>query len=110
MAALPAGATTKQIAQAACRKDNLADLQCADVLLLALTPASYSSNNTADTPGRRAFISPAQVRAAFGVRFWNVMRVVERQWSNNTADTPGRRALISPAQVGAWQGSNKAAC
>jgi hypothetical protein len=32
------------------------------VLLLALTPAAYSSNNTADTPDRRAYISPPQVR------------------------------------------------
>uniref|UniRef100_A0A383VBJ7 Peptidase C1A papain C-terminal domain-containing protein n=1 Tax=Tetradesmus obliquus TaxID=3088 RepID=A0A383VBJ7_TETOB len=29
-------------------------------MLLVLTPANYSSNNTRDTPGRRAFISPAQ--------------------------------------------------
>jgi hypothetical protein len=51
-----------QIARAACGKDSITDPECADVLLLALTPAAYSSNNTADTPGRRAFISPAQVR------------------------------------------------
>ncbi|WIA34729.1 hypothetical protein OEZ86_013039 [Tetradesmus obliquus] len=36
---------------------------CADVLLLVLTPPTYSSNNTADTPGGRAFISPAQDQA-----------------------------------------------
>jgi hypothetical protein len=35
--------------------------ECIDVLLLALTPANYSSNSTADTPRRHAFISPAQV-------------------------------------------------
>jgi hypothetical protein len=50
------------MAKAACGKDQLSDPACSDVLLLALTPAAYSSNNTAHTPGRRAFISPAQVR------------------------------------------------
>jgi hypothetical protein len=50
--------------------DSITDPECADVLLLALTPAAYSSNNTADTPGRRAFISPAQVgqEARFNAR------------------------------------------
>jgi hypothetical protein len=56
-----------QIAQAACGRDSITDAECADVLLLALTPAAYSSNNTADTPGRRAFISPAQVRQEAGL-------------------------------------------
>jgi hypothetical protein len=31
-------------------------------LLLVLTPPAYSSNDTADTPDGRAFISPAQDR------------------------------------------------
>jgi hypothetical protein len=60
---LGAGATLQEIAREACGKDDITDAQCVDVLLLLLTPASYSSNNTADTPGRRAFISPAQVGA-----------------------------------------------
>jgi hypothetical protein len=59
---LGAAANTTQIAQTACGKDSIVDPDCADVLLQALPPAAYSSNNTADTPGRRAFISPAQVR------------------------------------------------
>uniref|UniRef100_A0A383WDS0 Uncharacterized protein n=1 Tax=Tetradesmus obliquus TaxID=3088 RepID=A0A383WDS0_TETOB len=65
---LGAGANTEQIAKAACGKlniygtDGVPDVECIDVLLLALTPDAYSSNNTADTPGARAFISPAQVR------------------------------------------------
>jgi hypothetical protein len=59
---LGAGANLTQVAQAACGKDSATDPGCADVLLLALTPASYSSNNTADTFGQRAFISPAQVQ------------------------------------------------
>jgi hypothetical protein len=58
---MKAGATPQQIAQAVCRKDDLTDPACADALLLGLTPSAYSSNSTADTPGRRAFISPAQV-------------------------------------------------
>jgi hypothetical protein len=37
------------------------DARCEDVLLLALTPPAYNSNDTADTPGNRA-VSPAQVR------------------------------------------------
>jgi hypothetical protein len=36
--------------------------ECFDRLLMAVLPASYSSNNTKDTGGY-AFISPAQVRA-----------------------------------------------
>jgi hypothetical protein len=44
--------------------ESLANPSCSDMLLLALTPGKYSSNNTADTPGRRAFISPAQVGAS----------------------------------------------
>jgi hypothetical protein len=55
-------ANTEQIARAACGKADVADPQCIDVLLLLLTPDAYNSNNTADTPGGRAFISPAQVR------------------------------------------------
>jgi hypothetical protein len=50
-----------QIAREACKKDDIKDPSCTDVLLLLLTPESYSSNNTADTPNRRAFISPSQV-------------------------------------------------
>ncbi|WIA24084.1 hypothetical protein OEZ85_013692 [Tetradesmus obliquus] len=63
---LGAGANTEQIAKAACGKlniygtDGVPDVECIDVLLLALTPDAYSSNNTADTPGGQAFISPAQ--------------------------------------------------
>jgi hypothetical protein len=56
-----------QIAREACGKDSITDPACTDVLLLTLTPAAYSSNNTADTPGRRAFISPAQVRQEAGL-------------------------------------------
>jgi hypothetical protein len=52
-----------QIARAACGKADVADPQCINTLLLLLTPDAYSSNNTADTPGGRAFISPAQVTA-----------------------------------------------
>jgi hypothetical protein len=52
----------RQLAQRLCRRDDITGPICADALLLALTPAFYSSNNTADTPGRRAFISPAQVK------------------------------------------------
>lgn len=51
---------TEEIARAACNNTNVMDSQCIDVLLLLLTPEAYSSNKTADTPGRRAFISPAQ--------------------------------------------------
>lgn len=59
---LGAGANTTQIARAACGKDNVTeDPACSDVLLLALTPDAYNSNNTADTPGGLALISPAQV-------------------------------------------------
>jgi hypothetical protein len=61
LANLGARASPTQIARTACNKTNILDAACIDVLLLALTPAAYSSNNTADTPGRRAFISPAQV-------------------------------------------------
>jgi hypothetical protein len=65
-----------QIAQAACNKPDVTDPECADVLLLALTPAAYSSNNTADTPGRRAYISPAQVRLHFDLV--NLIRLNQR--------------------------------
>lgn len=58
---LGAGSNATQIARAACSKDNILDSECIDVLLLALTPSSYSSNDTRDTPGRRSCISPAQV-------------------------------------------------
>ncbi|WIA16006.1 hypothetical protein OEZ85_012739 [Tetradesmus obliquus] len=54
------GATPQQIAQSVCCANDLADESCRDPLLLALTPAAYSSNNTAHTPRGRAFISPAQ--------------------------------------------------
>jgi hypothetical protein len=63
IASLGAGVNTTRLAQAACGKDNVADPQCVDTLLLALTPSSYSANNTAETPGRVALISPAQVLA-----------------------------------------------
>jgi hypothetical protein len=62
VANLGAAANITQIAQEDCGKDSITDPECADVLLLALMPAAYSSNNTADTPSRRAFISPIQVR------------------------------------------------
>jgi hypothetical protein len=62
VATLGAAANTTEVAQKACGKDIITDPECADVLLLALTPSSYSSNSTTDTPGRRAFISTAQVR------------------------------------------------
>lgn len=58
---LGAGTNSTQIARAACNTTNVMDPQCTEVLLLALTPPSYSSNNTRDTTLRRAFISPAQV-------------------------------------------------
>jgi hypothetical protein len=57
--------TPEQLAaalQASCARAGIADTSCEDVLLLALTPSAYSSNDTADTPGSQAFISPAQVR------------------------------------------------
>lgn len=53
----------QQTLQASCTAEDMAASGCADVLLLVLTPPTYSSNNTADTPGGRAFISPAQVRS-----------------------------------------------
>jgi hypothetical protein len=56
---LGAGVNTTRLAQAACGKDNIADPQCVDALLLALTPSSYSSNDTAVTRGSLALISPA---------------------------------------------------
>jgi hypothetical protein len=57
------GASTEaEVAQAVCGQDAIAGADCLNLLLLGLTPAAYSSNNTADTPRRRAFISPAQVR------------------------------------------------
>jgi hypothetical protein len=56
------GASPEQVARAVCGKNDLSGQNCTDPLLLALTPSSYSSNSTADTPGGRAFISPAQVR------------------------------------------------
>jgi hypothetical protein len=62
VANLGAGVNITELAQAACNTPNIADPSYEDVLLLALTPARYSSNSTADTSGRRAFISPAQVR------------------------------------------------
>lgn len=40
---LGAGSNATQIARAACSKDNILDSECIDVLLLALTPSSYSS-------------------------------------------------------------------
>jgi hypothetical protein len=62
VANLGAGANLTQLAQAACGKVDVTDPNCAEVLLLLLlTPAAYSANSTADTPGRRAYISPAQV-------------------------------------------------
>uniref|UniRef100_A0A383W290 Peptidase C1A papain C-terminal domain-containing protein n=1 Tax=Tetradesmus obliquus TaxID=3088 RepID=A0A383W290_TETOB len=57
---LGAGTNATQIARAACSSDDILDPECIDVLLLALTPSSYSSNETRDTPGRRSFIGPAQ--------------------------------------------------
>lgn len=60
---LGASTNATQIIRAACNTSNILDSACIDVLLLALTPPSYSSNNTLDTPLRRAFISPAQVSA-----------------------------------------------
>jgi hypothetical protein len=60
---LGAGATLQEIVREACGNEDITNAECVDVLLLLLTPASYSSNNTADTPGRRAFVSPAQVGA-----------------------------------------------
>jgi hypothetical protein len=50
----------KVLAQNACETDSIEDPECYDALLLALTPSAYSSNNTEDTPGGRAFISPAR--------------------------------------------------
>jgi hypothetical protein len=52
--------TDKELSLAACGSDNVEDPKCLDIVLQALTPAAYSSNNSADTPGGRAFISPAQ--------------------------------------------------
>jgi hypothetical protein len=61
---LGAGSNATQIAQVACDSTNILDEKCTDVLLLALTPTSYSSNSSADTHGRRFLISPAQVSSA----------------------------------------------
>jgi hypothetical protein len=59
------GASTEtEVAQRVCGLDAIGGADCLNLLLLGLTPGAYSSNNTADTPGRRAFISPAQVRFA----------------------------------------------
>jgi hypothetical protein len=55
-------ATEAEVAQKVCGQATIAGADCLNWLLLGLTPAAYSSNNTADTPGRRAFISPAQVQ------------------------------------------------
>lgn len=52
--------TEAEVAQAVCGQDAISGADCLSWLLLGLTPAAYSSNNTADTPRRRAFISPAQ--------------------------------------------------
>ncbi|KAF6257657.1 hypothetical protein COO60DRAFT_1695321 [Scenedesmus sp. NREL 46B-D3] len=60
LGAKAAAVSAEQVARAACGKTNIRDPECFDVLLLMLTPPSYSSNATADTPGSRAFISPAQ--------------------------------------------------
>jgi hypothetical protein len=60
------GVTTEQLMQelrASCAAADVSAESCEDALLLVLTPESYSSNNTADTPGGNAFISPAQVGA-----------------------------------------------
>jgi hypothetical protein len=56
----PNAVSKTELALAACDSSNIGP-ECADVLLLALTPASYSSNSTADTPGGHALISPAEV-------------------------------------------------
>jgi hypothetical protein len=61
---LGARANLTRIAQAACGKLGLGRPACVDVMLLSLTPAAYSSNNTLDTPASLALISPAQVRGA----------------------------------------------
>lgn len=61
LANLGAGMNTSQIAHEACNTTDILERDCIDVLLLSLTPAAYSSNNTADTPGGLALISPAQV-------------------------------------------------
>jgi C1A family cysteine protease len=52
--------TDQQLSVQGCGTAVVTDPDCFNVLLLVLTPASYSSNNTKDTPGRLAFISPAQ--------------------------------------------------
>jgi C1A family cysteine protease len=52
--------TDQQLSLQGCNTDSVESKDCLDVLLLALTPSSYSSNNTRDTPSRRALISPAQ--------------------------------------------------
>jgi hypothetical protein len=103
-----------QIAQEACNTTDILDPDCIDVLLLALTPAAYSSNNTADTPGRLALISPAQVGSMeltpvtptlyggfFGLRV--VLFLSPSQWPRQQCfgmSHPSPLALISPAQVG----------
>uniref|UniRef100_A0A383VAT9 Uncharacterized protein n=1 Tax=Tetradesmus obliquus TaxID=3088 RepID=A0A383VAT9_TETOB len=60
----PTTATSPTQLPKACANSNIAitrpDKNCTDALLLALTPAKYSLNSTADTSGSRAFISPAQ--------------------------------------------------
>jgi hypothetical protein len=54
----------EELAQQACNSMNFVELECTEGLLLAMMPANYSSNNTADTPGGKAFIRPAQVSKA----------------------------------------------
>lgn len=80
----PTTATSPTQLPKACANSNIAitrpDKNCTDALLLALTPAKYSLNNTADTSGSRAFISPAQVRGlgqAFVGKFASVMQTCQ---------------------------------
>lgn len=55
----PNAVSMTDLALAACDSSSIGP-ECVDVLLLALTPAEYSSNDTADTPEGNALISPAQ--------------------------------------------------
>jgi hypothetical protein len=60
----PNAVSVTDLALAACDSSSIGP-ECVDVLLLALTPAKYSSNDTTDTPGGNALISPAQVSCKF---------------------------------------------
>jgi C1A family cysteine protease len=56
----PGAVSRQQLALAACDSTNVTRPECEEILLMLLMPASYSSNNTLNTPSQHAYISPAQ--------------------------------------------------